>query len=204
MPTDKYKKIGSIMPTRQDTNQIKKSLPSGQPSNRNYLIPNSFQFSIERVPTVGFFGSIINIPGMTLGVTNQPNYLKNIPRPGEILDFADLELTFFVDEDMQNYLEIDKWMRGLGFPESLQQIYDLQREGNTPNKPTLDIYSDATLQINNNQMDPSFRIHFKDMFPYYLSPLEFNSQVSDIEYLQARVGFKYLIYTIEPGAGSCC
>ena len=37
-----------------------------------------------------------------------------------------------------------------------------------------------------------------------VSPLEFNSQVADVEFLQARVSFKYLIYTIEPGAGSCC
>ena len=182
--------------------QTKKALPSSQPSNRNFLIPNSFQFSIERTPTVGFFGSIINVPGMTLGVVNQSNYLKTIPRPGEILDFSDLELTFFVDEDLQNYLEIDKWMRGLGFPESLEQIYNLQNEG--VGTVSLDVYSDATLVINNNQQEPAFKVKFKDMFPYYLSPLEFNSQVGDVEYLQARVGFKYLIYNITPGGGPCC
>jgi hypothetical protein len=182
--------------------QTKKALPSSQPSNRNFLIPNSFQFSIERTPTVGFFGSIINVPGITLGVVNQSNYLKTIPRPGEILDFSDLELTFFVDEDLQNYLEIDKWMRGLGFPESLEQIYNLQNEG--VGTVGLDVYSDATLVINNNQQEPAFKVKFKDMFPYYLSPLEFNSQVGDVEYLQARVGFKYLIYNITPGGGPCC
>ena len=182
--------------------QTKKALPSSQPSNRNFLIPNSFQFSIERTPTVGFFGSIINVPGMTLGVVNQSNYLKTISRPGEILDFSDLELTFFVDEDLQNYLEIDKWMRGLGFPESLEQIYNLQNEG--VGTVSLDVYSDATLVINNNQQEPAFKVKFKDMFPYYLSPLEFNSQVGDVEYLQARVGFKYLIYNITPGGGPCC
>ncbi len=191
------------MATRRPTqNQTKKALPSGQPSNRNFLIPNSFQFSIERTPTVGFFGSIINVPGMTLGVTNQTNYLKTVSRPGEILDFSDLELTFFVDENLQNYLEIDKWMRGLGFPESLDQIYNLQDEG--MGTVGLDVYSDATLVINNNQQEPAFNVKFKDMFPYYLSPLEFNSQVGDVEYLQARVGFKYLIYNITPGGGSCC
>ena len=192
------------MATRRPAqDQTKKALPSGQPSNRNFLIPNSFQFSIERVPTVGFFGSIINVPGMTLGVTNQPNYLKNVPRPGELLEFDDLDLTFFVDEDLQNYLEIDKWMRGLGFPESLEQIYKLQDEG-TSNQVSLDIYSDATLVINNNQQQPAFQVKFKGLFPYYLSPLEFNSQVQDVEYLQARVGFKYLIYDITPGSGVCC
>ena len=182
----------------------KQALPEGQLENRNFLTPTSFNFSIERVPSVGFFGSVVNIPGMTLGVVNQSTYLKDIPRPGEKLEFADLELTFFVDEGLQNYLEIDKWMRGLGFPESLDEIYNLQKEGKIQDKPSLDIYSDATLQINNNQMEPMFRVQFKDLFPFYLSALEFNSQVGDVEFLQARVGFKYLIYNIEPGAGSCC
>lgn len=192
------------MATRRPTqDQTKKALPSSQPSNRNFLIPNSFQFSIERTPTIGFFGSIINVPGMTLGVANQGSYLKSIPRPGEILEFEDLELTFFIDEDLQNYLEIDKWLRGLGFPDSLEQIYNLQDEG-TKGGVSLDIYSDATLVINNNQQQPAFQIKFKDLFPYYLSPLEFNTQVGDVEYLQARVGFKYLIYDIMPGSGPCC
>ena len=153
--------------------------------NRSFLVPNSFNFTIERSPTVGFFGSIINVPGMTLGVVNQPTYLKEIPRPGEILDFADLgTFTFMVDEGLENYLEIDKWMRGLGFPESLQQIYDLQDNADIDGVG-LNIYSDATLIIYNNQNKPIFRVSFKDLFPYYLSPLEFNSQVTDVEYLMS-------------------
>jgi len=191
------------MATRKRQETTRKVNPAGQTANRSFLVPNSFNFTIERVPTVGFFGSIINVPGMTLGVVNQPTYLKEIPRPGEILDFADLELTFMVDEGLENYLEIDKWMRGLGFPESLQQIYDLQDSADIDGVG-LNIYSDATLLINNNQNKPIFRVTFKDLFPYYLSPLEFNSQVTDVEYLQARVGFKYSIYNIEPGGGGCC
>ena len=191
------------MATRKRQEVTKKAIPASQPSSRSFLVPNSFNFSIERAPTVGFFGSIINVPGMTLGVVNQPTYLKEIPRPGEILDFADLELTFMVDEGLENYLEVDKWMRGLGFPESLQQIYDLQDEG-AVDSTGLNIYSDATLVINNNQQQPAFRVLFRDVFPYYLSPLEFNSQMPEAEFLQARVGFKYSIYTIEPGSGGCC
>ena len=191
------------MATRKRQETTRKVNPAGQTANRSFLVPNSFNFTIERAPTVGCFGSIINVPGMTLGVVNQPTYLKEIPRPGEILDFADLELTFMVDEGLENYLEIDKWMRGLGFPESLQQIYDLQDSADIDGVG-LNIYSDATLIINNNQNKPIFRVSFKDLFPYYLSPLEFNSQVTDVEYLQARVGFKYSIYNIEPGGGGCC
>jgi hypothetical protein len=37
-----------------------------------------------------------------------------------------LLIKFLVDENLENYMEIQNWMRGLGFPESLQEIYDFQ------------------------------------------------------------------------------
>tara|TARA_Y100000004_G_scaffold34730_1_gene37132 strand:+ start:23 stop:604 length:582 start_codon:yes stop_codon:yes gene_type:complete len=188
---------------RQDKLSTKKAIPTSQLENRSFLIPNSFGFTIERAPTVGFFGSIINVPGFTLGVAAQPTYLKEIPRPGEILNFEDLTLNFMVDEGLQNYLEIDKWMRGLGFPEDIKQIYDLQDDA-TVDSVGLNIYSDATLTIYNNQSQPAFRVKFKDIFPYYLSPLEFNAQMPEAEVLTCQVAFKYSIYTIEPGSGGCC
>jgi hypothetical protein len=188
---------------RQDRDPTKKAIPTSQPENRSFLIPNSFGFTVERSPTVGFFGSVINVPGFTLGVVAQSTYLKNIPRPGEILSFEDLTLNFMVDEGLENYLEIDKWMRGLGFPEDIQQIYDLQDQSDI-NRIGLNIYSDATLTIYNNQIKPAFRVIFKDLFPFYLSPLEFNSQMSEADVLTCQVSFKYSIYTIEPGAGDCC
>jgi hypothetical protein len=48
--------------------------------------------------------------------------LKDIELPGDKLIFGDLTLRFLVDEDLENYLEIQNWMRGLGYPESLQEI----------------------------------------------------------------------------------
>ena len=65
---------------------------------------------------------------MNLGVANQMNYMKNIPRPGEVIEFEDLTLQFYVDEELKNYLEIQQWIRGLGFPDDIQEIYDWQKE----------------------------------------------------------------------------
>ena len=44
------------------------------------------------------------------------------------MDFGDLSLRFLVDEDLTNYMEIQKWMRGLGFPESLQEFDKFEKE----------------------------------------------------------------------------
>lgn len=175
-----------------------------QLENRNYLSPTGFYFTVARAPLVGYFGTQVNVPGLDLGVYLQSNYLTDIPRPGEKITFGDLSLTFFVDEDLVNYLEIQNWMRGLGFPESLQEIYDWQSEKKPQNYPhnyrdesDLNLFSDGTLGIYNSADNPNFKVVFENLFPYALSPLQFDSQISDIRYLTATVSFKYTIYNIE-------
>ena len=41
------------------------------------------------------------------------------------MDFQDFTLRFLVDENLENYMQIQNWMRGLAFPDSLRDIYDL-------------------------------------------------------------------------------
>ena len=82
---------------------------------------------ISRAPKVAYFGNAVNVPDLLLGTTIQPTQaLKNLPQPGEVIEFGDLTLRFLVDENMENYIEVQNWIRGIGFPETLDQIYDLQ------------------------------------------------------------------------------
>jgi hypothetical protein len=100
---------------------------------------------------------------MDLGVATQATYLKDIPRPGDKIQFSDFTLRFLVDEDLKNYMEIQNWMRGLGFPESLREIYDLYNvnselyDGRVNNYGEL-LYSDATLEVLNSTNNPQFLV----------------------------------------------
>ena len=186
---------------RQPKDLNKKAL-NNQIQNRNYLAPTGFQFNVSRAPKVTYFGNQVNIPSLTLGIANQPSYLKDIPRPGEKIDFEDLTLTFLVDEDLTNYMEIQNWIRGIGFPESLDQIYDFQQDDTLTvmNKALknqgINLYSDGSLLILNNVNLPKFKVVFDGLFPYYLSTLNFDATQSDLEYFTAQVSFKYNIYNI--------
>ena len=186
---------------RQPKDLNKKAL-NNQIQNRNYLAPTGFQFNVSRAPKVTYFGNQVNIPSLTLGIANQPSYLKDIPRPGEKIDFEDLTLTFLVDEDLTNYMEIQNWIRGIGFPESLDQIYDFQQDDTLTvmNKALrnqgINLYSDGSLLILNNVNLPKFKVTFDGMCPYYLSTLTFDATQSDLEYFTAQVSFKYNIYNI--------
>ncbi len=178
---------------------VKKSIV-GQIENRNFLVPTGFNFILNRAPKVSYFGSAVEIPSINLGVANFANYLKDIPLPGDKMEFSDFNLNFLVDENLENYMEIQHWMRGLGFPESLKEIYDYQKEKSDidqPDKSQLNLYSDGTLTILDSNMRPKFKVIFENMFPYNLTTLEFDSRQTDLEYFTAQVSFKYTIYTIK-------
>ena len=176
-----------------------------QIENRNFLSPTGFKFILDRSPKVAFFCNQANIPDLNLGVAIQPSYLKDIDTPGDKIVFGDLNIRFLVDENLENYMEIQNWIRGLGYPENLQQFADLQNQGLIRGNYTQDrqnIYSDGTLQVLTSSSIPNFQVVFKDLFPYSLGTLTFDATQTDVQYFTADVGFKYTIYSITDLSGS--
>jgi len=168
--------------------------------NRNFLSPTGFKFSLKRSPKVAFFCNQANIPELTLGIANQTTWLKDIDTPGDKIQFGDLNLRFLVDEDLSNYMEIQRWIRGLGYPESMQEFRNLESNAILPNPNFLNsgdnIYSDGTLQILSSNLIPRFQVFFNDLFPYSLSTITFDATDTDIQYFTADVSFKYTLYDI--------
>jgi len=183
MSTQKYNEISS----------------SRQIENRNFLSPNGFRFALRRSPQVAFFCNQANIPDLTFGVATQATYLKDLPVPGDKIEFGDLNLRFLVDEDLGNYMEIQKWIRGLGYPDRLSEFEKLEAQAEIFGRYAKDqdnIYSDGTLSILSSNLIPKFQIFFRNLFPYSLSTMTFDATQTDQEYFTADVSFKYAIYTI--------
>ena len=167
--------------------------------NRNFLSPVGFKFSLKRAPGVAFFCNQANIPSLDLGIAEQPTWLKNIDVPGDKIQFGDLTLRFLVDEDLVNYMELQRWIRGLGYPEDMDEFRKLESEAVLPSnfgQAGDNIYSDGTLQILSSNLVPSFQVVFTDLFPYTLSTVMFDATDTDIEYFTADVSFKYTIYNL--------
>ena len=180
-----------------------KTAPQPRPGtpigNRNFLSPLGFKFSLKRSPGVAYFCNEANIPDMSLSIAEQPTYLRDIPLPGDKIDFGDLSLRFMVDEDLTNYMEIQNWIRGLGYPERVSEYQDLEKKAyiqQTFGKKRQDVYSDGTLQILSNNLVPKFQVLFDDLFPYSISTVTFDATDTDIEYFTAEVSFKYTLYTL--------
>jgi hypothetical protein len=167
-----------------------------QIQNRNYLANVGFNFTLARFPKVDFFSNTANLPGLTLGTVNAPNYLKELPLAGDRLVFEDFSLQFIVDEKMENYLAVHNWMRGLGFPNSIQDFKDLVTDDDGVQDMDRQ-YSDGTLLVLNNQFNNIARVKFNGLFPYTLSGLQFDATDTDYTSITATVTFKYTIYNIE-------
>ena len=168
---------------------------SGQIENRNFLSPVGFKFILGKYPKVDFFSNSSRIPEISLGTANQPSYLKDVDVPGDKLSYGDLSLRFLVDENLENYMLIHNWLRGLGSPNSLKEFDDLLKEGDGIEDYSKQ-FSDGSLHILNSNFRTSAIVKFKDLFPTYLTSLEFEATETDIQYFTAEVTFKYTMYDI--------
>ena len=89
-----------------------------QPTELDYADPTKFKFSITKLPKVEFFTTAANLPGINLGESIFPTPFKQVPVMGDDLTFDNLEITFLVDEKLENYREIPVSYTHLTLPTS--------------------------------------------------------------------------------------
>ena len=166
-----------------------------QISNRNFLAPVGFKFSLSKFPKDDFFCNSARIPEITLGTAIQPSYLKEIDIPGEKLIYGDLSIRILVDEQLENYVAVHNWLTGLGFPETPQQFIDktTDRDGL---RDFQEQFCDGSLHILNSNYNDVAIVKFKDIFPTSITSLDFDETETDINYFTAEATFKYVIYSI--------
>lgn len=168
-------------------------LLTAQPQNPNFLSPLGFRFSLKRSPNLNFFCTDANIPSFDIGVANLPSPFKQINVPGDKPTFGDFAITFKVDEGLKNYLEIFNWIAKIGYPDNFDQYASIKNVASTSGQS---VTSDGTLTILNSSMDPTTEIRFESMFPYNLSEVNFTTADTTINYVTARVLFKFTMMKI--------
>ena len=166
-----------------------------QIQNRNFLSGVAFKFNLAKFPKVDFFSNSARIPELSLELTTQPSYLKNIDVPGERLSFGDFTLRFLVDENMENYISIYDWLTGLGFPETTKEFADLNKDKSGQKDPK-EAFCDGTLRILNSNYREVSQVKFTDLFPTSLTSLDFDATNTDVQYFTAEATFKYTLYKI--------
>lgn len=167
---------------------------AGFTGSHNPLLVNYFEFILDRVPNMVYFCQSVNLPGIGFGVADQPTTLGHpVKVPTGAFRFEDLELTYRVDEHLKNWLELQNWIATTG-----NYIND---DSTLPYQQTtvggLGKTSDATLLITNSFYKPKLKVHFKHVFPQYVSGINFAITTNTSNEALASVKFAHSGYTIE-------
>ena len=179
-----------------------------QPDKLDYLSPTQFRFGIHQLPKVQFFTTSANIPGINMGEAIFPTTFKDIPIMGDKITYENLEISFIVDEFLENYRSLHEWMTAIGFPKSRKQFSDFKSNiSNTPSaavSPSTDrvgastpanaLFSDAYLMVLSNKNNPLLQVDFLDLYPVALSTVQFSNDATDVTNVIANATFAYQIY----------
>ena len=189
---------------------------SRQPDNLDYLSPTQFKFNIHQLPKVEFFCTAANVPSINLGEAIFPTPYKQIPVMGDTLTYDNLSISFIVDENLENYIELHEWLTAIGFPKDREQFTTFR--SSTADSPVITqgvsddrglttgssqlstsargMFGDAILTILTNKNNPVVEVRFQDLFPVALGALDFTQVATDVEYISVTADFSYKIYEI--------
>ena len=167
-----------------------------QIQNRNFLSPIGFKMQLEGYPKVVYFSQSASIPGLSMNTVEQPTLMgRSIPWEAHGLNYEPFNITFLVDEDLENYLILHNWMRSIaGGGESLRERIKLEDSG-------YHVRWDGSLAVLNSNMQTNFFVTFRDLIPVSLNALEFNATIDGSEYAVAQASFRYAVYDIQDTYG---
>ena len=157
------------------------------PLNTDFLTNNKFFFTLNTCPTMVYFCQRVNIPSVTTtpSIQANPNAIQ-IQRPGTSINLEELQLGFAVDAKMLNWIEIFEWIKDI-------TVYGTYIEILKENQKV----SNASLLVLNTSYRPMLRVNFFDVFPTFLSGIDFDSTLPDTDNIIASVNFTYSYFDVE-------
>lgn len=163
-----------------------------EPDTLDQLSPIEYRFALEKNPNLAFWITECTLPGITTtGIDVPTGRFAAIKVPGDTLQFEDLTISFIVDEEMANYIEIQNWLYALTTARDTRDFKNLKKE-----KPEGE-RQDVHLTILSNKANANIRIKFHNSFPTQLSSIQFDTKRTDTDPITVTATFSYTTYTIE-------
>ena len=167
------------------------------PTNPNFLQPNKFQLNFSRAPNLQYFCQTVTIPGIATSEIPQNNPFVELYVPGEKPVYDVLNVTFYVDENMEAWKEVHDWIRALTFPYSYEEYQQLPKLNPiAAGRNNLPQYSDAQLTLLSSSNQPVLRFKFYDVFPIAVSSFVMSSTDTPDQTITADATFRYSLYDI--------
>ena len=168
------------------------------PENTNYLQPTKFLLTFDRMPTVQYFCTSINIPGVSVGQApiNFPSL--TVYAPGNQITYNNLNVEFNIDEELVGWRELYNWFRSFASPDGTDERNTLTKIQTLNKSDIKPWYTDATLTVLNALNNPTLRVQFINVFPISLSDLNFDAKLSADNIMVGNANFVYEQYKFLP------
>lgn len=131
-----------------------------------------------------FFTQRAMVPSISTQPIQQPTRFNPVFRTPDVVNFSNLDVTFIVDEQMNNYMEIFNWIVSSTMTENHSRFESLS---NSPEG----LFSDISIMILNSKKNANIEVSYKNCFPISLSDIQLNTTESDVTYPEATVTFQY-------------
>jgi hypothetical protein len=155
----------------------------------NFLSPLEFRVAIKRLPNVEFFVQRANIPGISAQPVEVQNPFRKTFRSPDQLDYSNLDITFIIDENMSNYLEIYNWISDTTFPRDFNEFKRISESDGG-------LDSDITIQILNSHKNLNLEVRFVNCFPISISDIALDTTQPDLIYPEVTATFQYDSFSI--------
>jgi len=145
--------------------------------SENFSYENRFQvlFGHEDFTTLNRKVIDVTLPSLNIGTTEQPTPIKRLYVPGDSLEIGEVNMTFLLDDDYDNYKIVLDWINTLrNFKET-----DLER-----------LVIDIAIVLLDAKYKEVFTITCEDCFPYSISDIFLNQQIEETEPLKFLTTFK--------------
>jgi hypothetical protein len=186
-----------------------------QPTTFDYSQQNQFKIYLPIFPTTEWFVTRATVPGISLGQASVPTPLSNMQFVGEKVEFSNFDMSFMVDERLDNYMEMYGWVKNIGFPKAHTQFMTtprpdgitIERKVATPprdrgtvtgtvNASDRDLYTDIAMTILSSKNNAVALVTMYDAFPVAMGAIEYSQQESDTIYATCDVSFAFTWFDV--------
>lgn len=162
----------------------------------DFFYQDKFKFVLRKTKLVSYLCFDVKFPSVTINRIDVQTGINPYPVAGNKLLYDNLTLSFKIDENLENWLEIYNWMRGLGTPSSSDEFVELLNTNDVRRKGNVVTY-DGTLFTLTNKMSSNVKFFFNDMFPINLTGPELTlSNVPQGIVLTASVTFAFTRFLV--------
>lgn len=154
----------------------------------NIFQQQNFRLSFLRLPGIVLNCQKVRIPGVTSGPAMMNTPFRQIAFEGDqIRDDGPLSIQFRLDENLQAYLEVFNWMKGI---RPLEDVI----ENSIPYESRR---SDITLSILDSALGPNINVFFEGAFPTSIGGFDLDSTLNSVEPLLIDADFAYVQHKFE-------